>query len=245
MFRPESKALKVCIGGGEKLICLAGLCNTPRVRQAFVRLGASVAITLLCCGCVSRKPLRAVSPEQRAGAELAYVGSANHFRHSSVNTRNTRHAGLEGGLIGGVVTIIAGAVESGSGNWMVPIREQTGEFEPEMLLEKVSARLQEITQSAATTNATAAPRLELWFVGLGLPELERGWFGAYGSARARLVDATGKEIWSTQATSTATKLRKRAEFEADPTLYKNDFDEVAADIARQLVLGPVRSSQRI
>lgn len=142
-------------------------------------------------------------------------------------------------MIGGIMLIVAGAIESSGGDWMEKIRKETGEFEPDLLLDRVNAEIRQLpTDSKLSGNSS--PVLEISFSQIGIPELQHEWYGTYGLARARLRDAAGKDVWSAQASSTSTKLRRRAEFESDPSLYRKDFEEVAEDLARQLIQGPIR-----
>jgi hypothetical protein len=76
---------------------------------------------------------------------------------------------------------------------------------------------------------------------VGIAELQRGgYFGAVGRVHARLRNAANKELWSAEASSSSTRLRRREEYDARPELYSEDFREVAEDIARQLIDGPIR-----
>ena len=217
----------------------------PGVRQARVFHVTLLALILLSNGCVSRKPLRAIAVEQRENSQVFYVGDATKLRNSTVGTRGTREAGMSGGVIGGIMMVVAGAIESKGGDWMAKIREQTGEFEADLLLEKVTSELRELQPDSSSAGGDRTPVLEISFSQIGIPELQRDWYGAYGLARARLRDHTDQEVWSAQASSTSTKLRRRAEFEVNPSLYQADFADVAEDIARQLVDGPIRSLKGI
>jgi hypothetical protein len=149
-------------------------------------------------------------------------------------------AGAQSGLVPAIMLAIPSAWIEGNGAARINnIRAKSGIAEGDVVAESISKRLHLLDPKtdAAITDSV----LEIAVLRAGIAELERGgFFGVVGAARARLRSADNKELWSEVAQSRSTRLRRLQEYETNPALYAEDFRETAADIARQLIDGPIR-----
>lgn len=199
-----------------------------------------IATVFLLCGCASRKPLRAVPESDRHGLTILDGTRSDLSDYSSANAQAMHNAGSQSALVPGVILHTAAAISNSKGmSWVTSIRAQIGIDEREVVLEEVLSRVKDLQDVAVGTND--APVLIIRVQEAGLAELQRGgWFGAHGSVSANLRSRNGESLWSATARSTSTELRRREDFDRQPTLYLDDFMEVAKDIARQLIEGPIR-----
>ena len=149
-------------------------------------------------------------------------------------------AGSQSALVPAAILHAAAAHSNSKGvSWVSSIRAQSGIHEGEIVQQKVLDRVRKVQEVAVDTNA--GPVLTVEVQEAGLAELQRGgWFGAHGTVSATLRSSGGESLWEATARATSTKLRRREEFDQQPTLYRDDFTEVADDIARQLIEGPIR-----
>jgi hypothetical protein len=76
---------------------------------------------------------------------------------------------------------------------------------------------------------------------VGIREARSDLYAPFARISAELKGKDGKKIWSASALSTELHTRAKREYENKPELYKEDFREVAADLAEQLVKGPMQS----
>ena len=164
-----------------------------------------------------------------------------HRRDIRARTRERCGRRAQSGLIPGLILeASAGTVEGKGVPWVNAIRAKSGIYEADLLVDSVRERIHDLN-GTSSAGAGAGPTLELVIKEAGVAELERGgFFGVFGVAQARLRSAENKELWNAQARSSSTRLRKQSEYDANPALYAEDFREVAQDIARQLVEGPIR-----
>lgn len=221
-----------------------GWCKTAR-GMGF-RKGVTIIslIVSLCGGCAApRAPLRSVPVSQRAGARVIDVTSRLKRDSTGFGTANTqalRAAAQQTGLVPALILRGSAANIEGKGiPWVNEIRAKSGIHEPDTIVESVRERIAKLDGQAGN-GASDGPLLEVFVVQIGIAELERGgFFGVTGEAQANLK-AADKLLWKARARSTSTHLRRTADYDANPALYAEDFREVAQDIARQLVEGPIR-----
>jgi hypothetical protein len=209
-----------------------------------MRLGSWLAgflfLTLLCTGCATRQPFRSLPAGERRGAQVLDVTPRSASSYSSADSRALRETGAQSGLLPALIMSAAAETVEGKGlPWVSSIRAQSGLDEANVVTESIRQRVRMLDASNMETNG--GPVLEVFVQEVGLAELQRGgYFGAVGMVLARLRNANGKELWSGVARSTSTRQRRREEYDAKPGLYAEDFREVAEDIARQLIDGPIR-----
>jgi hypothetical protein len=207
-----------------------------------MRLGSSLAgfllAVVLCSGCATRKPFRSVPAGDRAGTEVIDVTPRAGSSYSTANSRALNEAGAQSGILPAIIMgAAAGTIEGKGLSWVNSIRARGGLDEAEVVAESIRERVRQL--NAGNTNG--GPILEVAVTEVGIAELQRGgYFGAVGRVHARLRNAANKELWSAEASSSSTRLRRREEYDARPELYSEDFREVAEDIARQLIDGPIR-----
>ena len=201
---------------------------------------AVVFVVLFSVGCANA-PLRSVSAEKRAGARIIQSAPPGSSRFATANSRTTRTAGVDSGLASALVLGTSAAIsEQGGISWVSDIRAKSGVDEGMILAEKVRERVR-LLGSEHAAERDGGPTLDVRVMTAGISELERGgFFGVTATALARLWSAEKKEIWNAEAHSSSTRLRRREEYSANPALYAEDFREVAEDLARQVVLGPIR-----
>jgi len=207
-----------------------------------MRLGRSFAgfllAVVLCSGCATGKPFRSVPAGDRAGTEVIHVTPRAASSYSSANSRALNDAGAQSGILPGLIMgAAAGTIEGKGSSWVNSVRARGGLDEAEVVVASIQERVRRL--DAANTNA--GPIMEVAVTEVGIAELQRGgYFGAVGGVQARLRTAANKELRSGEARSSSTRLRRREEYDAKPELYADDFREVAEDIARQLIDGPIR-----
>ena len=197
-------------------------------------------LTAFFAGCANA-PLRSVPAEKRAGARVIHSGPSGSSGFTTANSRATQTAGVESGLAPAVVLGVSAAIsEQGGISWVSDIRARSGIDEGKVLAEVVRERVRQLGSEHATETA-GGPTVDLRVTEAGISELERGgFFGVTATARVRLFSAEQKQIWSAEARSSSTRLRRREGYTANPALYGEDFREVAEDLARQVVIGPIR-----
>jgi hypothetical protein len=162
------------------------------------------------------------------------------FVFSTARGRNAEQAGASGGLIGMLVGASVGAGEESQGRAMVrQMHKDGGHFEAQLVSEEITSRL---TRSGIqlTSEADAQTCLVIDVTSVGLREAQRGFWVTYLGVGARLRKPDGGNLWSACASSTGTKQRRVEEFAANVEVYRQDLREAAEDLARQLVVGPIR-----
>ncbi len=194
----------------------------------------------LLVGCANPKPLRVVAPELRS--QVWFPNSQQEHVHASYSSvtgrsgRNLASGGLVAAVIGGTISIVSDA----QGNDLMPqLRHATGKFEPDLVHDQFCERLR--TAGIQISESNNAPALKLKLTSFGLREVQRGFFVPYVSAEAGLMDSGGKRLWHASAQSIGIKPRRKEEFQQSPILYRDDFLDVAADLSRQLIQGPIRT----
>ena len=114
---------------------------------------STAAVVLLSTGCVARKPLRAVPAEARAGVQVVDATPHSPSGYSSANSRALRSAGVQSGLIPGLILeASAGTVEGKGVPWVNAIRARSGIYEADLLVESVRERIDDLHR---TSNAGA------------------------------------------------------------------------------------------
>jgi hypothetical protein len=202
-------------------------------------LGAAV---LFSAGCAGTKPLVSVAPDSRARVRFANESKPHNASFSTITQRNGEKLisdGLLGGAIG--VTLIAGS-EGDKKGIVSRIRSDVGNFETDLINERFEVKL--LAAGLRVSNDASASTLELKVSRFGLREVQRGFFAPYAFADAKLRTTDGKQIWWACAQSVGTKQRRDEEFGQRPELYREDFVEVADDLSRQLIEGPIRVIER-
>ena len=145
--------------------------------------------------------------------------------------------GAMGGLIGLTVGHSVAAGIENNNETLNAVRAATGEFEKNLIEEKFRAQLSPETLSPSAGTNT---QLKICIKAIGLREIERNQFAPYAMAVAMLYSPNSQEIWRATARSHAVNPRALEDFKKQPELYRKDFNEVADDLVRQLVEGPVR-----
>jgi hypothetical protein len=149
-------------------------------------------------------------------------------------------AGLQSGLIPAIILAIPSAWIEGNGVVRInDIRAKSGINEGSVVSEHISKRVHLLEPKTGETTPVSV--LEIAVLRAGIVELERGgFFGVVGAARARLLGTDNNAVWGAIAQSHSNRLRRLEEYEKNPALYAEDFREASADIARQLIEGPIR-----
>lgn len=184
-------------------------------------------------GCGTQKALLDLPSEQRTAIRFnPNVKQSPRVLYASEGVRTARE-------IGGVIGLTVAAGIEHSTNAYGSAATVLGTFEAAMAQERFVKRL-----SAAgldpENGAPGAQRVEFRVETVGLREVERERFAPFASAVGRLYSSDGKVVWHAHAKSTGSRPRAVAEFREKPDLYREEFEEVANDIANQLVEGPVR-----
>ena len=145
--------------------------------------------------------------------------------------------GAMGGLIGLTVGHSVAAGIENNDETLKAVRAATGEFENKLIEEKFRALLSSEILSPSTATNT---QLKICIKTIGLREIERSQFAPYAMAVAMLYSPSSQEMWRATARSHAVNPRALEDFKKQPELYRKDFNEVAEDLVRQLVDGPIR-----
>jgi hypothetical protein len=214
---------------GLKVFAFAGWIFWPISKNGngpIPRIVFALALALLT-GCVSDKPLYAVPESQRVNVSLVNVTKGR--------TRQTGEAAGPAADVSRVLDTIP--FPNHSYDWIRTKRHQNGNFECGRVETAIESALGKIHSA---TGGTPTSTLELEIKSYGIDELQYAWYGPYLCVAAELKDATGKKLWSEQAVSVGTMLHRKAELERNPKLYREEFAEVADDIAHQLIEGPIR-----
>lgn len=193
-------------------------------------LSCSFALLWLT-GCAGDKAFLHLPPEQQR--QVRFLSRSDHqpdVRFLSIGASAAREAG-------GIIGLTVGHSLERSSSVLKQVRKFNGPFEVKLIEEQFVAKLR---AAGVSLNDSGNPRLELIVRWIGLREMERGRFAASAAATTRLFRSDGQEIWSARAQSTAAETHSLQEFAEHPELYRRGFDEVAADLAVQLVEGPVR-----
>ena len=203
-------------------------------------VGGVIFVALLCSGCATRPPFRSISQADRAGTQVINATPRAASSYSSANSRSLRQSGSESGLLPGLIMGAAASSVEGKGvPWVDSIRSRSGLDEADLLTANIQERVQKL--AAPNTETSAGPVLEVTSKEAGIAELQRGGYsGPVGRVHARLRNSANKELWSAEASSTSTQLRRREDYDTNPALYAEDFRQVAEDLARQLIDGPIR-----
>ncbi len=122
------------------------------------------------------------------------------------------------------------------------LRNSTGHFETALVTERFNSKLD--ASNVLISKDDSKPLLDLKITKYGLREVQRGFFAPYVYAEATLTDPKGKRIWRASAYSIGINDRRKEEFHHQPELYRKDFVEVAEDLSRQLIEGPIRAVRR-
>jgi hypothetical protein len=196
-------------------------------------------ILLLFCGCAHQKPFSALPAEQRQSSRLfPCKGGEPQVRFNAVGARQARTFAGMGGLVGMAVGFsVAESIEKNNTALQV-IRGSTGNFEKTLIEEQFRSRLP--AEIREPTEGGTNYRLQLCLLAVGLREIDRGQFAPFAHGVASLHSPNGKELWKAQARSVGTKPHSLEAFGSQPGLYRKDFEEVAVDLASQLIDGPVR-----
>ena len=158
---------------------------------------------------------------------------------TSAHGRNAQQAGATGGLIGIVIgASVAANAESGGMDIVRNLCRTNGLFEAAMITNSIQSRL---LHAGLTPPKAGSPNdLIIEVQTVGLLEPQQGFWVPYVHVLARLDRNAGGDTWSTRVSSTGTKYRRLDEFSNHPELYAADFAELAEDVARQVVDGPIR-----
>jgi len=119
------------------------------------------------------------------------------------------------------------------------IRARSGIEERAVFEQSVRERLAQLDHGASPVS-TSAPTLKITIASVQISELERGCFWGVNATAAASLWVGQKNIWSEVAESKSTHLHRYLDYLANPNLYAQDFREVANDLARQLINGPIR-----
>ena len=191
-----------------------------------------VLLTLLA-GCASRQALLDLPAEHRQHIRFVPTDQQPRVRYASAAARTAREFG---GVIG---LAISGSIEH-STNAFGEAGAVIGRFEAEALQAAFADKLRSSSLEIASAHPEASV-LELRVHAVGLREVERERFSPFVDASARLTGHRGREIWSARAQSTSVHAVPLQSFRENPNLYREDFHEVALDLVKQLVEGPLRS----
>jgi hypothetical protein len=198
-------------------------------------------VLIFLCGCVNHLPLTGLPNARQMMVHVEpSPDSKEKVVFSTALGRNAELAGSGGGLIGFLVgTGIAASDERGGAEIVRNIRATDGNFEPGMIVNAINAALRKSeihVSDSADANRTLLVRVN----SVGLLEPQRNFWVVTANVSARLENTNKTSIWSATVDSTGTHTRRMDDFARDPSLYAKDFEEVADDIARQLIAGPIR-----
>jgi hypothetical protein len=209
-------------------------------RILFPGIGV-LSLAALVSGCITTRPLASLPEVKRFPIAVESTSKTNlHVVCLTARGRNAKQAGATGGLIGMLVAAGVGAGEESRGKEEVKrLHAGSGGTEVQRVTEEITNSLiRSGIQLSADGNAPT--KLLINVESVGLQEVQRRFWVACVRVTARLRKPDAGESWSACASSTGTKLRRVEEFTADPGLYREDFWEAAEDVARQLVVGPIR-----
>lgn len=163
------------------------------------------------------------------------------MRFHSDGARSARRLSGYGGAVGALIGYsIASGIERNN-EVVEKLANANGPFESQQLNDQIQLALtRQSVNNASESVATLNVRLRV----AGLDEIEPKRFVAFGVAQAELRDSAGKQVWEAAAEATSINSRPLSEYEREPGLYRKDFAEVAEDLARQLIEGPVRHMSR-
>jgi hypothetical protein len=165
---------------------------------------------------------------------------AESFHFTTLKSRKARKDGATGGLIGMLIgQSIASSSEATGRKLQDALRETSNRCEAPLLSGSIETHLRSAGVQLVPPDREA-PRLKVNIVARGLAEVVPGHFSAHATVASELFSATGRRLWSARVQSVATVKRPVAEFQSRPEQYRDDFAEVADDLARQLVQGPIR-----
>jgi len=142
--------------------------------------------------------------------------------------------GVNFGLIGGLVAAGVAAVEEGKGRRQLDAAVKQSGFDPGAVFSRQFREEVEAQNLFDTKAATPAARFELEVTSWG--------FGAAGAdrvagkvmARAKLMDAAGKEVWSRFTAAISATSGTIVEFQADPRLFARSMEDASRLAARKL-----------
>lgn len=205
-----------------------------------MKAGGVLLLAAVLVGCRSMVPLAELPAGQRSRliVELA-TNQPPVVEFSTARGRNAQQAGSYGGLIGSVFAAGVGSKDESDGKRQFErVREQTGRFEPGLILEAVRERLRAAGITLAEDHAARLLIVEVKAV--GLEESQRGFLAPCVRVSLRLAGDEPAREWKSFTHSLGTRPRRLEDYVARPELYRQDFKEVAEDIARQLIIGPIR-----
>jgi hypothetical protein len=198
----------------------------------------ALSLAVLACGCATDAPFKSLSAARQQSARISPCRNFDtQVKLNTIGAREARNLGAMGGLIGVTVGHSVAAGIENNNPALNTIRTATGEFEKSLIEEKFRTRLSPETLSASSSTNS---QLKICIKSIGLREVERNQFVPSAMAVAMLYSPTGQETWRATARSNGSNPRALDAFEKQPDFYRKDFDEVADDLARQLVEGPVR-----
>jgi hypothetical protein len=194
-------------------------------------------------GCANRKAFLTLPADQRQN--IHFTGSTRPRTNPSFTTVTGRNAlqprdtGAVGALVVGSIRI---AADTTVDEYLKAIRAVTGDFEAALIDEYFRGRL--AAAGVTLKPEGEGPRLETRLQSFGIREVQRGFYAPFAVLTARLNAPDGKNIWTADAQSVAPSLRRKEEYARDPTLYSKEFAQIADDLARQLVEGPIRQFEQ-
>jgi hypothetical protein len=214
----------------------------PQRMRSFSWFLAIFGVALFS-GCSTRKALLHLPAEQRA--DVRFIPCTNclpDVRFESFGAEAARKYSAYGGAIGGLIGYsVAHGIERNN-ETLRDVRTATGSFEMAAMNEKFAALLERngLTNAASRDASTLQVRLGR----TGLQEMERNRFSAFATAEAQLLKSDGTSVWQARAESAFPDSRPLDDFAKDPALYRRHFEDLAEDLARQLIEGPIRIMTR-
>ena len=210
------------------------------MKDRLSRLAGAAVLLVIAVGCQSTVPLAAIPGSKRDGLALvAHAKQAPTLDFSTARGRNARQHSGNSGLIGVMVALSIGSGDEAAGRTQLKqIHQGDPVFELGLVLGKIRAQLHRA--GIVADGAESGRILSIEIRSISLEETQRGFCSPSFSVSARLTDAGGNSIWSATARSTGHRMRTLAEYARQPESYREDFAEVAEDVAQQLVSGPLR-----
>jgi hypothetical protein len=201
----------------------------------------SLLLAASLSGCVSRTPLSALPDSKGMTLNNPSVSEGKAaIVFSTAHGRNAQIAGASGGFFGSVIGRSVAAAAAGDGeDRVIALRERNGAPEAKAIEGSLETRLKSAGMKLSGVSATH--RLTISLTAVGLMEHQRGYWAPMAKVTAELLNQSDEKMWKAIAASTGTHPRKLDEFSQQPELYRNDFAEVADDLARQLIEGPIRN----
>jgi hypothetical protein len=187
-------------------------------------------LAVFVSGCATSQSLSTLDRSKIGKVSLGQVKGTDKSSYGSDVAQSSLLA------IGGLSGLLAATIsESGGQGELNKIRESTGNFEKNVVREKINAELSRsgYVKSGATTT------LDVHLDRYGIYKNGDGLASTYITVSAKLKSTKGETLWNATSNARCRTLRTLDEYKSNPKFYRADFESAASDAARQLVSGPI------